>query len=76
MSAVDGFMTGSWAVTAGEGGAAHVCLKVETARVTPQGATDGVVEGTQVSCFRVTAAGKATLESIDLPVAGQVLQFR
>jgi hypothetical protein len=76
MSAVDGFMTGSYSVTAGEGGAARVCLKVDTARVTPQGVTDGVVEGTQVSCFRVTAAGKATLESIDLPVAGQVLQFR
>ena len=76
MSAVDGFMTGSYSVIAAEGGALRACIKVETTRVTPQGVTDGLSEGTQVSCFRVTAAGKATLESIDLPLAGQTLQFR
>jgi len=76
MSAVDGFLTGSYTLTASDDGITRVCLKVETAGVTPQGVTDGVVAGTQVSCFRVTAAGKATLESIDLPVAGQLLQFR
>jgi hypothetical protein len=76
MSAVDGFMTGSYSVTVGEDGAPRVCVKVETARVTPQGVTDGVIEGTEVSCFRIGAAGKATLESIEMPVGGQQLLFR
>lgn len=76
MSAVDGFMTGSYSVTTGEGGLARVCVKVDTARVTPQGSTDGVVEGTQVNCFRISGAGKATLESVEMPIGGQPLVFR
>ena len=76
MSAVDGFMVGSWSVTSGEDGAPRVCLKVDTARVTAQGTTDGVTEGTQVQCFRISAAGKATLESLELPIGGQQLLFK
>jgi len=76
MSAVDGFMTGSYSVTTGEGGLARVCLKVDTARVTPQGVTDGVVEGTQVHCFRIAGNGKATLETIEMSIGGQPLVFR
>ena len=76
MSAVDGFMTASYAVEPAESGAARLCLSIEVSRVTAQGVTDGLAEGTQVNCYSISAAGKAALASVDMSVGGQVLAFR
>lgn len=51
------------------------CLDATTSDVTAQGATDGLADGSESTCYTVDAAGDVTLTSISLTVSGMALTF-
>jgi hypothetical protein len=53
-----------------------MCLDFALSNVTTQGQADGLAAATETDCYRVDAAGSATLASIALTVNGVALNFK
>jgi len=44
--------------------------------VTAQGTADGLLNSQEIDCYHVDAAGTATLASVSLNVAGNIVTFK
>jgi hypothetical protein len=53
-----------------------MCLDFALSNLTAQGQADGLAAATETDCYRVDAAGSATLASIALTVNGVALNFK
>jgi hypothetical protein len=76
MAAVDGFLTGTYAVRAAEGGPGSFCLNDSITKVTAQGTTDGLAVSAETACYRLDNAGRAALVSVDVTINGENLSFK
>ena len=76
MAAVDGDQIGSYTVSANDASSVLLCLRTSFSGVTPKGTEDGLGSAGQTECYAVTASGKTSLVSVELPVSGETLTFK
>jgi hypothetical protein len=72
---VDGNMSVAYSVKPNNASTILFCLDTVVSGVTPQGTSDGLVDGTETDCYSVSLTGDVNLVSVTMTVNGVTLHF-